>query len=64
MSTWQLIFRQSRVNDGIYYGDRLPGQNWRWPQGTWLQTRLRSMRRELGRKAAEAAATRSGAFER
>ena len=64
MSTWQLIFRQSRVNDGIYYGDRLPGQNWQWPQGTWLQTRLRSMRRELGRKAAEAAATRSGAFER
>ena len=64
MSMWELIFRQSRVNDGIYDGDRLPGNNWQWPQGTWLQTRLRSMRRGLGRKAAEAVSTRSGAFER
>jgi len=64
MSNWQLIFRQSRVNEGIYYGDRLPGNNWQWPQGTWLQTRLRSMRSGLGRKAAEAASTRNGAFAR
>ena len=41
MKSWELIFRQSRVNNGIYDGDRLPGQNWQWPQGTWLQTRLR-----------------------
>jgi len=64
MSNWQLIFRQSRVNEGIYYGDRLPGNNWQWPQGTWLQTRLRTMRSGLRRKAAEAASTRNGAFER
>jgi hypothetical protein len=41
MSPWQLIFRQSRVNNGIYDGDRLPAQVWDWPQGTWLQERLR-----------------------
>lgn len=64
MGTWELIFRQSRVNDGIYYGDRLPGNNWQWPQGTWLQTRLRSMRRGPGRKSAEGASTRNGALER
>lgn len=45
MSTWQLIFRQSRVNNGIYDGDRLPPQNWDWPQGTWLQERMRYLRR-------------------
>lgn len=44
MSPWQLIFRQSRVNNGIYDGDRLPAQNWDWPQGTWLQERLRYLR--------------------
>ncbi|MGH7766787.1 MAG: hypothetical protein ACREQP_04980 [Candidatus Binatia bacterium] len=44
MSPWQLIFRQSRVNNGLYDGDRLPAQNWDWPQGTWLQERLRYVR--------------------
>jgi len=33
MKSWELIFRQSRVNNGVYDGDRLPGQNWQWPQG-------------------------------
>jgi hypothetical protein len=45
MSSWQLIFKQSRVNNGAYDGDRLPAQNWHWPQGTWFQTRLRNLRR-------------------
>jgi hypothetical protein len=31
MSSWQLIFKQSRVNNGAYDGDRLPAQNWYWP---------------------------------
>lgn len=44
MSPWQLIFRQSRVNNGPYYGDLLSAQNWDWPQGTWLQERLRYLR--------------------
>jgi hypothetical protein len=44
MSSWQLIFKQSRVNNGAYDGDRLPAQNWYWPQGTWFQTRLRNLR--------------------
>lgn len=44
MNAWEVIFVQSRVNNGVYDGDRLPGQNWQWPQGTWLQTRLRYLR--------------------
>jgi hypothetical protein len=27
MNAWQNIFRQSRVNDGVYLGDKLPAQN-------------------------------------
>ena len=49
MNGWELIFVQSRVNNGVYDGDRLPGQNWQWPQGTWLQTRLRYLRSSHGR---------------
>ena len=45
MSSWQLIFKQSRVNNGSYDGDRLPAQNWHWPRGTWFQARLRKLRR-------------------
>jgi len=48
VSSWQLIFQQSKVNNGAYDGDRLPAQNWHWPQGTWLQTRLRSLREGNG----------------
>lgn len=44
MSSWQIIFLQSRVNYGAYDGDRLPAQNWDWPQETWFQTRLRYLR--------------------
>ena len=45
MSYWQLIFLQSKVNRGAYDGDRLPRQNWDWPRQTWLQERLRSIRK-------------------
>ncbi len=41
---WQLIFLQSKVNDCIYDGDRLPANAWSWPEGTWLQARLRYLR--------------------
>src|SRR5712692_4810420 len=44
MSPWQIIFQQSRVNNGPYYGDRLPAQNWNWPKGTWFQERLQYLR--------------------
>jgi hypothetical protein len=50
MSSWQLIFLQSRVNNGTYDGDRLPAQNWHWPQGTWFQRRrsyLRTQQRQM-----------------
>ena len=48
VSSWQLIFQQSKVNNGAYDGDRLPAQNWHWPQGTWLQKRLRFLRKVEG----------------
>jgi len=53
VSSWQLIFQQSKVNKGAYDGDRLPAQNWHWPQGTWLQKRLRYLRRSNDRDAKE-----------
>jgi hypothetical protein len=59
MKSWELIFRQSRVNNGIYDGDRLPGQNWQWPQGTWLQTRLRYLRHGRSRQSGELTGTRA-----
>ena len=45
MSYWQRIFLQSKVNSGPYDGDRLPRQNWDWPQQTWFQKRLHYFRR-------------------
>ena len=44
MSSWQLIFQQSKVNNGVYNGDRFPSQHWEWPRETWFQTRLRYLR--------------------
>jgi hypothetical protein len=44
MNHWEWIFRQSRVNNGLYDGDRLPAQAWDWPQQTWFQERLRQVR--------------------
>ena len=48
MKSWQLIFLQSRANNGIYTGERLPAQNWHWPEETWFQKRRSYLRtREL-----------------
>lgn len=44
MSAWQLVFLQSKANNGLYDEDELPQQNWKWPQGTWFQERLRYIR--------------------
>lgn len=44
MSYWQLIFLQSKANNGPYDEDELPQLNWKWPQGTWFQERLRYVR--------------------
>lgn len=44
MTSWQLIFLQSRVNNGAYDGDYLPAQNWDWPRRTWFQERLYYLR--------------------
>jgi hypothetical protein len=61
MNSWELIFRQSRVNNGPYDGDRLPGNNWQWPQGTWFQARLYYLRRGSGRYSAEVAGQKRSA---
>jgi hypothetical protein len=45
MTSWQLIFVQSKVNNGAYDGERLFARNWDWPKETWFQTRLRDCRR-------------------
>ena len=45
MSSWQLIFLQSKVNDARYDGDRLVTQNWHWPKETWFQMRLRDLQK-------------------
>jgi len=44
MNSWEVIFQNSKANNADYYGDRLPVQNWDWPQGTWFQKRLRRLR--------------------
>jgi hypothetical protein len=46
MNGWQQIFLQSKVNNGAYYGELLPAQNWDWPEETWFQKRLRHLRSE------------------
>ena len=49
MNHWEWIFRQSRVNNGIYDGDRLAAHAWDWPRQTWFQERLRQVRKNGGR---------------
>jgi len=53
MSSWQLIFIQSKVNNGAYDGDCLLTQNWAWPKETWFQMRLRDLRKGNGRCSKE-----------
>jgi hypothetical protein len=49
MTAWQLIFSQSKVNNGFYDGDRLVPQNWDWPKETWFRNRLRDLRERTSR---------------
>jgi hypothetical protein len=49
MSSWQLIFLQSKVNNRLYDEEKLPPQSWKWPQGTWFQKRLGYARETLQR---------------
>jgi len=44
MNAWQWVFLQSRVNNGFYDGDELAEYYWKWPKGTWFQTRLEYLR--------------------
>jgi hypothetical protein len=45
MTSWELIFLHSKVNDGFYDEARLPDLKWDWPRETWLQERLRHLRK-------------------
>ena len=45
MTSWELIFLHSKVNDGFYDEARLPDLKWAWPRETWLQERLRHLRK-------------------
>ena len=51
MSTWQLIFLQSKANSALYDEDRLPTQNWAWPQETWFQKRRDYLRENQRRRS-------------
>jgi len=43
VSSWQIIFSTTLVdNNGVDIGDSLPLQNWKWPEETWFQKRLRA----------------------
>ena len=53
MSSWQLIFFQSKVNNARYDGDRLLDQNWVWPEATWFQMRLRDLRKSTRKSSNE-----------
>ena len=44
LSSWQLIFLQSKVNGAPYNGEALPGQSWDWPKDTYFQRRLQQIK--------------------
>jgi hypothetical protein len=44
LTSWQLIFLQSKVNGCAYRGEDLPQRKWEWPKNTWLQERLSQSR--------------------
>jgi hypothetical protein len=44
-SFWQLVFSQSKVNGAPYTGEWLSLRSWKWPENTYLQRRLKHLRR-------------------
>jgi hypothetical protein len=44
LSFWQIIFLQSKVNGGPYYGAMLPQNHWDWPQETYLKRQRRTLK--------------------
>ena len=45
MTSWQLIFSQSKANGAQYEGEMLPTCAWNWPTDTYLQRRRSSRQR-------------------
>jgi len=44
-SFWQLVFSQSKVNGAPYTEEWLSSRSWKWPENTYLQRRLKHLRR-------------------
>ena len=40
LSSWQLVFLQSKANGCSYHGENLPHIHWQWPKNTWFQEQL------------------------
>ena len=59
MSSWRLIFVQSKVNNARYDGDRLLTRHWDWPKETWFQMRLRDLRKAIRKNSEELIRPRS-----
>ena len=66
MNAWEMVFLQSRVNDGYYKEEPFPQLKWDWPKGTWFQSRLYYVRDhqpvlslQTGRKAADGGETQT-----
>jgi len=44
-SFWQLVFSQSKVNGAPYTEEWLSLRSWKWSENTYLQRRLKYLRR-------------------
>ena len=42
---WQLVFSQSKVNGALYTEEWLSLGSWKWSENTYLQRRLKDLRR-------------------
>lgn len=45
----QRIFLNSKINGGVYDGDRLPSYPHRFPVKTWLQCRREELKKKEGK---------------
>ena len=48
LSSWQLVFLQSKANGCSYHGEDLPHINWQWPKNTWFQEQLSHQLEDAG----------------
>lgn len=53
MTSWQLIFSQSKANGALYEGETLPTSAWNWPTDTYLQRRRSLRQRQAVRSSTD-----------